>query len=215
MARFVKGDVVVIPFPFSDLSQSKRRPALVVATLEGDDVILCQLTSKTIRDDYAIPLDDADFASGNLSDSRAISGPIVCSQPIPTSSSTGWAVSRATNWPKSSTGWLKSSRVESGCTPRYRDAMISEIDRQQIQTICRECGAKRALLFGSSLDTSREARDIDLAVEGVAPRDFFRFYGERIFALSKPVDAVDLSGQSKFLDLVRRDGVPLLGLSQG
>jgi len=36
----VKGDVVVIPFPFSDLSQSKRRPALVLAALEGDDVIL-------------------------------------------------------------------------------------------------------------------------------------------------------------------------------
>jgi hypothetical protein len=30
MAKFVKGDVVVIPFPFSDLSQSKRRPALVL-----------------------------------------------------------------------------------------------------------------------------------------------------------------------------------------
>jgi len=33
MARFVRGDVVVIPFPFSDLSQAKRRPALVLAEL--------------------------------------------------------------------------------------------------------------------------------------------------------------------------------------
>ena len=40
MARFVKGDVVVVPFPFSDLSQAKRRPALVVAQLTGDDLIL-------------------------------------------------------------------------------------------------------------------------------------------------------------------------------
>jgi len=40
VAEPVKGDVVVIPFPFSDLSQSKRRPALVLAALEGDDVIL-------------------------------------------------------------------------------------------------------------------------------------------------------------------------------
>ena len=45
MAKFIKGDVVVIPFPFSDLSQSKRRPALVVVSLEGDDAILCQITS--------------------------------------------------------------------------------------------------------------------------------------------------------------------------
>jgi len=34
MARFIKGDVVVVPFPFSDLTQVKRRPALVVATFE-------------------------------------------------------------------------------------------------------------------------------------------------------------------------------------
>jgi len=68
----VKGDVVVIPFPFSDLSQSKRRPALVIAPLQGDDVILCQLTSRTIGDNYAIPVDDKDFASGNLKQSGNI-----------------------------------------------------------------------------------------------------------------------------------------------
>jgi mRNA interferase MazF len=45
VAKFIKGDVVVIPFPFSDLTQSKRRPALVIAELEGDDLILCQITS--------------------------------------------------------------------------------------------------------------------------------------------------------------------------
>jgi hypothetical protein len=55
------------------------------------------------------------------------------------------------------------------------------------------------------------AHDIDLAVEGVSPKDFFRFYGDLMFALSKPVDVVDLSGQSKFLDLIRREGVPLYG----
>lgn len=35
MGKFVKGDVVVVPFPFSDLSAAKRRPALVIATLAG------------------------------------------------------------------------------------------------------------------------------------------------------------------------------------
>lgn len=66
MAKFVKRDVVVIPFPFSDLSQSKRRPALVLAVLQGDDLILCQITSKSIKDNYAIPVDENDFESGSL-----------------------------------------------------------------------------------------------------------------------------------------------------
>lgn len=66
MARFVKGDVVVVPFPFSDLTQAKRRPALVVAELEGDDLILCQITSQQVRDTSAMPLGDEDFETGSL-----------------------------------------------------------------------------------------------------------------------------------------------------
>ena len=62
-----KGDVVVFPFPFSDLSGAKRRPVLVVATLRGHDVILCQITSRAVSDPDAIPLRAADFATGQLS----------------------------------------------------------------------------------------------------------------------------------------------------
>jgi mRNA interferase MazF len=72
VAGFVRGDVVVIPFPFSDLTQAKRRPALIIATLEGDDVILCQITSKTVRDKYSLPLDDSDFETGSLKQSSNI-----------------------------------------------------------------------------------------------------------------------------------------------
>ena len=66
MERFIKGDVVVIPFPFSDLTGSKRRPAFVVANLKGDDLILCQITSKNIKDEYSIEIRDEDFVEGNL-----------------------------------------------------------------------------------------------------------------------------------------------------
>jgi len=66
VGKFVKGDVVVIPFPFSDLSNSKRRPALVIAKLKGDDVILCQITSQARMDGYNIQLTAADFSSGSL-----------------------------------------------------------------------------------------------------------------------------------------------------
>lgn len=66
MARFVRGDVVVVPFPFSDLTQAKKRPALIVASLDGDDYILCQITSKHIRDNYSVSIEDSDFDDGSL-----------------------------------------------------------------------------------------------------------------------------------------------------
>ncbi len=66
MAAFVKGDVVIVPFPFSDLSQAKRRPALVVANLTGDDLILCQITSQARADSYAVAITNADFSNGGL-----------------------------------------------------------------------------------------------------------------------------------------------------
>ena len=66
MGKFVKGDVVVLPFPFSDLSSSKRRPALVVAIASVDDIILAQITSRSFSDNYAIELSDIDFSDGGL-----------------------------------------------------------------------------------------------------------------------------------------------------
>ena len=66
MGRFVKGDVVVLNFPFSDLSGAKRRPALVLADLVGNDVILCQITSIATKDVYAIQIEDEDYMKGTL-----------------------------------------------------------------------------------------------------------------------------------------------------
>jgi mRNA interferase MazF len=66
LARFVKGDVVVVPFPFSDLTFAKRRPALVIAELEGDDLILCQITSQQIGDRYTVSIEKKDFETGTL-----------------------------------------------------------------------------------------------------------------------------------------------------
>jgi mRNA interferase MazF len=64
MERFVKGDVVIFPFPFSDLSAAKRRPALVLARLRGNDLLLCQITSQ--RSEDAIAINNNDFAGGSL-----------------------------------------------------------------------------------------------------------------------------------------------------
>jgi mRNA interferase MazF len=72
LAKFVRGDVVVVPFPFSDLTQAKRRPALVIADLDGDDYILCQITSRQIKDRYSVSIEDADFDDGSLKQSSNV-----------------------------------------------------------------------------------------------------------------------------------------------
>ena len=66
MERFVKGEVVVLPFPYTDLSSVKKRPALVIATLRGNNVVLAQITTSQRDDEDLISLSKKDFASGFL-----------------------------------------------------------------------------------------------------------------------------------------------------
>ncbi|MEK6527384.1 MAG: nucleotidyltransferase domain-containing protein [Nitrospirota bacterium] len=89
--------------------------------------------------------------------------------------------------------------------------MISETDKKIIQGISKKYRAKRVLLFGSSLDATKESRDIDIAVEGIQHKDFFKYYGELMLELSKPIDVIDLSGASKFIKLIQQEGVLLYG----
>ena len=56
----------VIAVPFSDLSHTKRHPALVVASVEHGDVILCQITSRSYASKRALSIGSVDFVRGNL-----------------------------------------------------------------------------------------------------------------------------------------------------
>jgi predicted nucleotidyltransferase len=89
--------------------------------------------------------------------------------------------------------------------------MISESDKRKIREVSKKYHAKRVLLFGSSLDVTRKSQDIDIAVEGISPEDFFKYYGELMLKLSKPIDVIDLSGNSKFTKLIQQEGVILYG----
>lgn len=60
------GVVVLVRFPFSDLSASKLRPAIVLAHAGGVDWVLCQITSNPYGDPAAVPLGVPSFASGGL-----------------------------------------------------------------------------------------------------------------------------------------------------
>jgi mRNA interferase MazF len=56
MGKPVAGEVVAIPFPQTGLTVGKRRPALVVVDLPGDDLILCQITTRARSDRFLVPL---------------------------------------------------------------------------------------------------------------------------------------------------------------
>ena len=60
------GAVVMVPFPFSDLSQTKLRPAVVLAGAGRGDWVLCQITSNPYADTRAVLLESHDFAAGSL-----------------------------------------------------------------------------------------------------------------------------------------------------
>lgn len=60
------GDIVVLPFPFSDLSESKVRPAVVLASASKNDWILCQIISNPYGDAQAIVIAQTDFETGML-----------------------------------------------------------------------------------------------------------------------------------------------------
>jgi uncharacterized protein len=89
--------------------------------------------------------------------------------------------------------------------------MIEEKDKKIIQDLSRKYRVKRVLLFGSSLDKERTSNDIDIAIEGISPKEFFKYYGDLLLQLSKPVDVVDLEGSSKFISLIKKEGELLYG----
>ena len=60
------GAVVLVRFPFSDLSNTKVRPAIVLADAERGDWVLCQVTSQPYTDPTAVEITSADFTSGLL-----------------------------------------------------------------------------------------------------------------------------------------------------
>ncbi len=70
-SRFQRGDVVLAPFPFTDLTGSKVRPALIVsAGALGDDVILLAISSVVrpigIASDFLLETSHSDFAAIGL-----------------------------------------------------------------------------------------------------------------------------------------------------
>jgi len=89
--------------------------------------------------------------------------------------------------------------------------MISKMDKYRLLKIAKKYDVSKIYIFGSNLDDSKESNDIDLAIEGLSHSLFFEFYGELIFALSKPVDLIDLTKKSLLNSIVKKEGILLYG----
>lgn len=67
MGAFTRGDIVLFPFPYADLSARKLRPCLVISETMHEDIILCQITSQNIqKDTYSVPVIIDDTEEGSL-----------------------------------------------------------------------------------------------------------------------------------------------------
>lgn len=69
-SKFFPGDVVVVPFPFTDLSSSKVRPALVLSDAAfndaGPDVVMCAITSRLVNATNSVIVTGDDMEAGSL-----------------------------------------------------------------------------------------------------------------------------------------------------
>ena len=67
MGSFTKGDIVLFPFPYTDLSDRKLRPCLVISDEMDKDILLCQITSQKIRkDNYCVEIKKNETIGGTL-----------------------------------------------------------------------------------------------------------------------------------------------------
>ena len=66
MEGFVKGDIIVIDFPYSDMIHFKKRPAIVIKVPKGEDIISLQITGYSYEKSIEIPLKNEDFKQGSL-----------------------------------------------------------------------------------------------------------------------------------------------------
>ncbi len=69
---------------------------------------------------------------------------------------------------------------------------VFETELKKIVSISKEFGAKKVLLFGSCLEDIESAQDIDIAIDGIKPKEFFKYYGKVSMVVDDEVDIVDL-----------------------
>lgn len=89
--------------------------------------------------------------------------------------------------------------------------MITDKDKDIILKCAKKYNVASVILFGSALEPGEKYNDIDIGVNGIEPRLFFKFYAELFKYMTKPVDLVDLSKKSSFNEYIEKNGVKIYG----
>lgn len=88
--------------------------------------------------------------------------------------------------------------------------IISEDTLSQITRIAKSFGVTRLILFGSAATNPSQAKDIDLACDGVVGWDFYKLGAALEEELDTPLDLVPLSPPNRFTRLIEKQGIVLL-----
>ena len=74
--KYKQREIVLVPFPYSDLSSTKHRPVLIVSNNDYNqkfhDVLVCVITSNLHQDKYSIELEHGDLEMGVLPESSVV-----------------------------------------------------------------------------------------------------------------------------------------------
>jgi len=69
-------EIVLVPFPYSNLSSSKRRPVIIISNnyynKNYPDILIAVITSNLYRDDYSVNLNNDDLELGMLPEQSII-----------------------------------------------------------------------------------------------------------------------------------------------
>ncbi len=86
---------------------------------------------------------------------------------------------------------------------------VTQAQIEKASSLARKYGATRLILFGSALNSFEEARDLDLACDGVAGWKLYELGARLEEELNTAVDLISLTPSNRFTRLIETKGTVL------
>ena len=88
--------------------------------------------------------------------------------------------------------------------------MITENEKQILINGAKKYNIGSLFIFGSSV-MNNNYNDIDIAVKNIKPDIFFKFYGELMLQMPKPVDVINLDNENSFTRIIEQEAFRIYG----